>query len=98
MSMADKAELLRKVENKELSEAQLKKLLRTPPNDPHYPECNQAKACYARYNEFFRCEKFMGQGAVKCFWLKQEFKSRCPTEWVERWDEQRANGVFPGPL
>mmetsp|Transcript_31512 Transcript_31512/g.73754 ORF Transcript_31512/g.73754 Transcript_31512/m.73754 type:complete len:99 (+) Transcript_31512:237-533(+) len=98
MSMSDKEDLFRKLEKNEITQAQAKKLLKTPPNDPRYPECNQAKNCYTKYNEFFRCEKFLGHGAVKCFWLKQEYKSLCPSEWVERWDEQRAEGVFPGPL
>mmetsp|Transcript_17232 Transcript_17232/g.33822 ORF Transcript_17232/g.33822 Transcript_17232/m.33822 type:complete len:99 (+) Transcript_17232:81-377(+) len=98
MSMADKADLLRKLENNELSEADCHKLLRTPPNNPRFPETNQAKNCYSAYNEFFRCEKFKGTGHVDCMYLRQRFYSLCPNEWVERWDEQRKAGIFPGPL
>eukprot|EP00283_Hemiselmis_rufescens_P005961 CAMPEP_0173429520 /NCGR_PEP_ID=MMETSP1357-20121228/8205_1 /TAXON_ID=77926 /ORGANISM="Hemiselmis rufescens, Strain PCC563" /LENGTH=97 /DNA_ID=CAMNT_0014393713 /DNA_START=49 /DNA_END=342 /DNA_ORIENTATION=+ len=82
----------------DLPPAKLKKALKTTPNDVKAPECNQAKHCYWKYNEFFRCEKAKGEGAVQCAALKQAFSSLCPTEWVERWDEQRENGVFPGPL
>lgn len=42
----------------------------------------QASACYSVYNEFFRCEKFKGKDAKECFYLKQSYYSRCPSEWV----------------
>jgi hypothetical protein len=29
-----------------------------------------------------------------CF---SRYHSLCPSEWIEKWDEQRENGTFPGP-
>ncbi len=85
----------------------------------------QAKHCYYKYNEFFRCEKFRGAGAEQCKEIKAAFISLCPNDWVRqcvaacvpscvdsdcnhsnllvvsqvnKWDEQRANNTFPGPL
>eukprot|EP00293_Proteomonas_sulcata_P018907 CAMPEP_0184305606 /NCGR_PEP_ID=MMETSP1049-20130417/14842_1 /TAXON_ID=77928 /ORGANISM="Proteomonas sulcata, Strain CCMP704" /LENGTH=94 /DNA_ID=CAMNT_0026617709 /DNA_START=8 /DNA_END=292 /DNA_ORIENTATION=+ len=75
-----------------------KQVLRTTPHNHYMPNQNQAKHCYMKYNEFFRCEKVKGEGAKECFHLKQSFFAMCPNEWVEKWDEQRAAGNFPGPL
>lgn len=72
-------------------------LLRTPTHNPYTPNQNQTKHCYQKYNEFFRCERFKGKGAKECFQFKQAFFSLCPNEWVEKWDEQREQGLFPGP-
>jgi len=33
-----------------------------------------------------------------CQWFYKYFKTDCPFDWVERWDEQRANGIFPAKL
>eukprot|EP00285_Hemiselmis_virescens_P018069 CAMPEP_0173384996 /NCGR_PEP_ID=MMETSP1356-20130122/7573_1 /TAXON_ID=77927 ORGANISM="Hemiselmis virescens, Strain PCC157" /NCGR_SAMPLE_ID=MMETSP1356 /ASSEMBLY_ACC=CAM_ASM_000847 /LENGTH=94 /DNA_ID=CAMNT_0014340603 /DNA_START=79 /DNA_END=363 /DNA_ORIENTATION=+ len=82
----------------EMSPEALKRSLKTAPNDVRTPETNQAKHCYFKYNEFFRCEKFKGEGAPACKVLKSHYTSLCPSEWVERWDEQREAGIFPGPL
>jgi hypothetical protein len=45
-----------------------------------------------------RCEKFKGEGAEQCKALKASYTSLCPTEWVEKWDEQREAGNFPGRI
>jgi hypothetical protein len=42
----------------------------------------QAKHCYYKYNEFFRCEKFHGKDATECFKFKQAYFSLCPKDWV----------------
>jgi hypothetical protein len=42
----------------------------------------QAKHCYYKYNEFFRCEKFKGEGHEQCKSLKHDFLVLCPVEWV----------------
>eukprot|EP00291_Cryptomonas_curvata_P007083 CAMPEP_0172183642 /NCGR_PEP_ID=MMETSP1050-20130122/19107_1 /TAXON_ID=233186 /ORGANISM="Cryptomonas curvata, Strain CCAP979/52" /LENGTH=128 /DNA_ID=CAMNT_0012857299 /DNA_START=5 /DNA_END=389 /DNA_ORIENTATION=+ len=68
-------------------------LLTTPPQDPKNPNTNQAKHCYYKYNEFFRCEKFRGAGAEQCQEIKAAFISLCPNDWVAKWDEQRANNT-----
>lgn len=75
-----------------------KMLLTTAPYNAKNPQQNQTKHCYAKYNEFFRCEKHHGEDAKACMRIKQQFFSLCPTEWWKKWDEQRENGFFPGPL
>jgi len=45
-----------------------------------------------------RCEKFKGEGAEQCKALKASYTSLCPTEWVEKWDDLREAGNFPGRI
>mmetsp|Transcript_55610 Transcript_55610/g.81740 ORF Transcript_55610/g.81740 Transcript_55610/m.81740 type:complete len:95 (+) Transcript_55610:33-317(+) len=73
-------------------------LLKTAPYNARNPQTNQTKHCYAKYNEFFRCEKHHGEDAKECMKIKQAFFSLCPSEWRTKWDDQRENGFFPGPL
>merc|ERR1712046_8069 len=70
----------------------------TTPADTRFPNPNQARHCYMRYNEFFRCQAKHGEGADECAKMQKFYMSICPAEWTERWNEQRENGVFPGPV
>ena len=70
--------------------------LETPPTDWRFPAQNQAKHCYTRYQEFHKCESQRGEGAEECAFFKRAYKSICPNDWVEEWDEQRDEGTFPG--
>lgn len=74
---------------------------RTPPFDPRYPNCNQSKYCWQNYVDFHRCETQLGKAGEDtrvCALFKKNFKSLCPNDWVEKWDSQREEGVFPGKL
>jgi len=81
---------------KENTEA-LSKVLTTAPVDWRFPTTNQAKHCYTRYNEFHLCVKERGDDDAVCRKYEKYFRSICPIEWVERWDEQREAGTFAGP-
>ncbi|CAA6658854.1 unnamed protein product [Spirodela intermedia] len=68
----------------------VEKSLETAPADFRFPTTNQTRHCFTRYIEYHRrpeCDKFA-----------KYYRSLCPSEWVERWNEQRENGTFPGPL
>ncbi len=54
----------------------------------------KAKHCYYKYNEFFRCEKFHGQGAKECFKFKQAYFSLCPKDWVRKNHHPPADSLF----
>ena len=43
---------------------------------------SQAKHCYYKYNEFFRCEKFHGEKAKECEKIKYAYMALCPKDWV----------------
>ncbi|GJQ12778.1 hypothetical protein GpartN1_g4569.t1 [Galdieria partita] len=72
--------------------------LETAPHDPRFQTTNQAKHCWSRYIEYHACVKQKGEEDSECQKFKRWYKSLCPNEWLENWDEQRANGTFPGPV
>eukprot|EP00179_Madagascaria_erythrocladioides_P008437 CAMPEP_0198310510 /NCGR_PEP_ID=MMETSP1450-20131203/2580_1 /TAXON_ID=753684 ORGANISM="Madagascaria erythrocladiodes, Strain CCMP3234" /NCGR_SAMPLE_ID=MMETSP1450 /ASSEMBLY_ACC=CAM_ASM_001115 /LENGTH=78 /DNA_ID=CAMNT_0044013347 /DNA_START=133 /DNA_END=369 /DNA_ORIENTATION=- len=71
--------------------------LRTAPADNRFPTTNQTRHCYARYLEFHACAKQKAPEDEECQKYKRWYLSLCPEEWVEKWDEQKENGTFPGP-
>ena len=83
-------------EEEEAEEPKPEIKLGTAPADWRFPAQNQAKHCYTRYQEFHKCESQRGEGAEECAFFKRAFKSVCPNDWLEEWDEQREAGTFPG--
>merc|ERR1711865_20032 len=67
----------------------------TTPPDARFPNVNQARHCYSRFNEYNRC--VAKQGEEKCKLLKKFYEATCPNEWSERWIEQLEAGTFAGP-
>ncbi|XP_022997269.1 cytochrome c oxidase subunit 6b-1-like isoform X1 [Cucurbita maxima] len=72
--------------------------LETAPADFRFPTTNQTRHCFTRYIEYHRCTQAKGEGAPECDKFAKYYRSLCPSEWVEKWNEQRENGCFPGPL
>ncbi|KAL6856249.1 hypothetical protein ACP4OV_019051 [Aristida adscensionis] len=72
--------------------------IETAPADFRFPTTNQTRHCFTRYIEYHRCVAAKGEGAPECEKFAKYYRSLCPSEWVERWNEQRENGTFPGPL
>lgn len=72
--------------------------LKTAPFDPRFPNTNQTRYCYQSYLDFYRCQKAKGTDYEPCQYFKRVFSSMCPIAWVEKWDEQRDEGVFPGRI
>lgn len=72
--------------------------LETAPADFRFPTTNQTRHCFTRYIEYHRCVAAKGEDAPECEKFQKYYRSLCPGEWVERWNEQRENGTFPGPL
>ena len=70
--------------------------IKTAPFDPRFPTTNQAKSCFTRYNEFHKCAKEKGADDANCQAFQRYYRSICPNEWVEKWDEQRENGTWAG--
>ncbi|XP_030068179.1 cytochrome c oxidase subunit 6B1 [Microcaecilia unicolor] len=74
---------------------------KTAPFDARFPNQNQTRNCWQNYIDFHRCNKSLtakGQDASVCIWFQRVYKSLCPIAWVERWDEQREIGTFPGKI
>uniref|UniRef100_A0A0D9XQK4 Cytochrome c oxidase subunit n=1 Tax=Leersia perrieri TaxID=77586 RepID=A0A0D9XQK4_9ORYZ len=72
--------------------------IETAPADFRFPTTNQTRHCFTRYVEYHRCVAAKGDDAPECDKFAKYYRSLCPGEWVERWNEQRENGTFPGPL
>ncbi|OVA20907.1 Cytochrome c oxidase [Macleaya cordata] len=72
--------------------------LETAPADFRFPTTNQTRHCFTRYIEYHRCIAAKGEGAPECEKFAKYYRSLCPGEWIDRWNEQRENGTFPGPL
>ncbi|XP_022131889.1 cytochrome c oxidase subunit 6b-1-like [Momordica charantia] len=85
-------------ENQESTDEPSEIKLETAPADFRFPTTNQTRHCFTRYIEFHRCTAAKGEGAPECDKFAKYYRSLCPSEWVEKWNEQRENGTFPGPL
>ncbi|CAL0315542.1 unnamed protein product [Lupinus luteus] len=72
--------------------------LETAPADFRFPTTNQTRHCFTRYVEYHRCVAVKGEDAPECDRFAKYYRSLCPGEWIDRWNEQRENGTFPGPL
>ncbi|KAL7307381.1 cytochrome c oxidase subunit 6B2-like isoform X2 [Trichogramma pretiosum] len=72
--------------------------LKTAPFDPRFPNQNQTRYCYQSYLDFHRCSKVRGEEYEACQYFKKVYTSICPMAWVEKWDEQVAEGRFAGNI
>ncbi|KAI3430795.1 hypothetical protein D9Q98_009207 [Chlorella vulgaris] len=70
--------------------------LRTAPQDARFPTANQARRCYVAYNEYHRCINEKGKGHGDCKPHMRAFRSICPDEWIEKWQELREEGRWFG--
>ncbi|CAK9162716.1 unnamed protein product [Ilex paraguariensis] len=84
--------------DQEESELSTEIKLETAPADFRFPTTNQTRHCFTRYVEYHRCVVAKGEGAPECDKFAKYYRSLCPGEWIDRWNEQRENGSFPGPL
>ncbi|KAK9138363.1 hypothetical protein Sjap_008957 [Stephania japonica] len=85
-------------EDQEVTEETTEIKLETAPADVRFPTTNQTRHCFTRYIEYHRCIAAKGEGAPECDRFAKYYRSLCPGEWIDRWNEQRENGTFPGPL
>eukprot|EP00243_Klebsormidium_subtile_P012428 TRINITY_DN757_c0_g1_i2.p2 TRINITY_DN757_c0_g1~~TRINITY_DN757_c0_g1_i2.p2 ORF type:complete len:127 (+),score=20.99 TRINITY_DN757_c0_g1_i2:320-700(+) len=70
--------------------------IKTAPMDYRFPTTNQAKHCFTRYNEYHKCIGEKGEDSSDCTIYAKYYRSLCPGEWVEKWNEQREEGLFAG--
>mmetsp|Transcript_25574 Transcript_25574/g.37632 ORF Transcript_25574/g.37632 Transcript_25574/m.37632 type:complete len:106 (+) Transcript_25574:75-392(+) len=70
--------------------------VRTTPRQQKFPAQNQAPHCWNRYNEWVLCLKTTKGDEKRCSMVRQYAVSICPDEWVEKWDTERDEKLFPG--
>ena len=46
----------------------------------------QARTCYTRYNEFYKCKAVKSEEDPECRAHQRAYRSLCPGDWVDRWD------------
>ena len=67
----------------------------TAPFDARFPNTNQTKNCWQNYVDYFKCVRAKGSDFAPCKRFQKTYFSLCPPLWLDRWDEQRENNVFP---
>ncbi|KAJ9527552.1 hypothetical protein QJQ45_025828 [Haematococcus lacustris] len=70
--------------------------LLTAPYDPRFPNRNQARHCFVRYNEFHKCAHERGEDHPRCVFYQRAYQSLCPSDWLDTWQEMRDNGLWTG--
>ncbi|KAJ3101845.1 Cytochrome c oxidase subunit 6B [Phlyctochytrium planicorne] len=55
----------------------------------------QTKNCWQNYVDYFKCVAAKGEEFAPCNQFRASYKSLCPGKWIDRWDQQREDGVFP---
>lgn len=70
--------------------------LHTAPIDPRFPSPNAARYCFVAYNEYHKCVKEQGEESSECAYYARTYRSLCPVEWIERWNELRDAGTWFG--
>ncbi|CAN4115469.1 unnamed protein product [Withania somnifera] len=82
-------------ENQESTDETPEIKLETAPADFRFPTTNQTRHCFTRYMNIIAAK---GEGAPGCDKFAKYYRSLCPGECIDKWNEQRENGTFPGPL
>eukprot|EP01025_Chloroclados_australasicus_P000650 TRINITY_DN10268_c0_g1_i1.p4 TRINITY_DN10268_c0_g1~~TRINITY_DN10268_c0_g1_i1.p4 ORF type:complete len:118 (-),score=12.40 TRINITY_DN10268_c0_g1_i1:485-838(-) len=70
--------------------------IKTAALDMRFPSTNQSRACYTRYNEFYKCVKNNGEDNPDCLKYRRAALSLCPMDWIEKWEDAREEGKWPG--
>jgi cytochrome c oxidase subunit 6b len=71
-------------------------VVETAPYDIRIPSQNQAKECFTKYEEFYKCTLKDGKSDEQCLAYKRAYRTFCPNEWWEQWEELRGEGRFYG--
>ncbi|DBA93962.1 TPA: hypothetical protein ACH3X1_001620 [Trebouxia sp. C0004] len=70
--------------------------VKSTPYDHRFPSFNQARHCFTKYNEFYKCTAEKGDDSSECKFHQKAYRSICPSEWLDKWNEQRESGTWPG--
>lgn len=71
-------------------------ILWSAPHDVRYPQCKATRHCFDYYVDYHRCITLLGEKHKQCKFFKNVYKDLCPSKWVETWDNQIKQGIFPG--
>lgn len=66
--------------------------IKTAAVDMRFPSTNQARTCYTRYNEYYKCLQVKGDDCDECTTFKKAALALCPMDWIEKWEDAREGG------
>ncbi|KAI1317897.1 Cytochrome c oxidase subunit 6B [Mortierella claussenii] len=69
--------------------------IETAPFDARFPNTNQSKHCWQAYGDYFKCIDARGEEFTPCNEFKKVYQRICPSDWVNKWNEQREEGTIP---
>ena len=70
--------------------------IETPAFDHRFPHTSSTtKRCWVNYNMYQRCVMDKDEEHPECRKYYKTFRSLCPDEWVEKWDELLEENRYP---
>nr|XP_043627065.1 putative cytochrome c oxidase subunit 6b-like [Erigeron canadensis] len=66
----------------------------TTPQEKAEKEAKKSQHCYSCYVAYLKCEKQKGERASECKKLEDDYRSNCPPEWIEKWEEEKKHGII----
>eukprot|EP00500_Bicosoecida_sp_ms1_P003553 CAMPEP_0203813138 /NCGR_PEP_ID=MMETSP0115-20131106/4549_1 /ASSEMBLY_ACC=CAM_ASM_000227 /TAXON_ID=33651 /ORGANISM="Bicosoecid sp, Strain ms1" /LENGTH=118 /DNA_ID=CAMNT_0050721997 /DNA_START=39 /DNA_END=395 /DNA_ORIENTATION=+ len=66
------------------------------PADARFPNVSQSQHCWTKFNEHILCMKKSGGDEAQCNKFRRHYRTVCPNEWVENWEDHIDAGVFMG--
>ncbi|KAK9764167.1 Cytochrome c oxidase subunit 6B [Basidiobolus ranarum] len=72
--------------------------LKTVSFDARFPNQNQTKHCWQNYVDYYKCITARGENFSPCKQFYRSFRSLCPDDWIDRWDQQREAGTNPSDM
>ncbi|XP_050435214.1 uncharacterized protein LOC126842329 [Adelges cooleyi] len=73
----------------------IKKAMEENRPDPRFPNVHTTRYCYNHYIDYHRCRHLLGEEEPSCEIFRKTYTRMCPNSWVNDWDEQREQGIFP---
>ena len=71
--------------------------LPTPRSSVHQKSCSKPTITNIyRYNEYYKCKGQKGEDNEECEVYKRAALSMCPMDWIEKWEDLREEGNWPG--
>lgn len=68
------------------------------PFDARFPNQQQSRNCFQNILDFQRCIKIKGEDYEPCHYFKYAYRSLCPKEISENYEEMIEKNVFPGRI
>uniref|UniRef100_A0A0R3S395 Cytochrome c oxidase subunit n=1 Tax=Elaeophora elaphi TaxID=1147741 RepID=A0A0R3S395_9BILA len=70
-------------------------VLWSAPHDVRYPQYKATRHCFDYYVDYHRCITLLSEKHEKCKIFRNVFMDLCPSHWVEAWNKQIEQGIFP---